>query len=304
MPQSRRRVFLLVIALATAALVAGCGSNDKKTRPPQELEEQLGFSRLGIMERQSRVENGIRDCMKAQGFDYVPIDPFAQQQALTGKARQSDEEFTRDFGYGISTLFGRGSQQADPNDRIRLSLSSADRAAYDRALHGDNPPVTFSEAVDSGDFSELGGCTKQASNEVFGGATVLSTLVGKLDQLDERIVEDQRMVKATDKWAQCMAAKGFRYEEPDAIDEDLTKRFHAIVGVAVQPGATKPAAGASYDRAALANLQREEVKIGNADLDCERKEITPVERAVRPQYEKSFRQQNQQLLTRVRPVGK
>ena len=59
--------------------------------------------------------------MKAQGFDYVPVDPFAQQQALTGKARITDEEFTRQFGYGISTLFGKGNQQSDPNERIRAT---------------------------------------------------------------------------------------------------------------------------------------------------------------------------------------
>lgn len=299
-----RRALFLLLAAATVALVVGCGGNDKKSGPPQELEEQLGFSRLGIMERQSRVENEIRDCMKAQGFDYVPIDPFAQQQALTGKARQSEEDFIRDFGYGISTLFGRGSQQADPNDKIRNSLSSADRAAYDRALYGDNPGVTFSEAVDSGDFSEVGGCTKEASAEVFGGSAVLVSLVSKLDELDERIAQDGRMVKATEKWADCMAEKGFRYEEPDAIDEDLTKRFHSIVGVGVRPGATKPGPGTSYDKAALASLQREEVKIANADLACERREITPVERVVRPQYEKTFRQQNQRLLTRVKPLNK
>jgi hypothetical protein len=297
----RRALFLLLAAL-TAVLIAGCGGDAKKNEAPAELEEQLGFSRLGVMERQSRVEGEIRNCMKAQGFDYVPIDPFAQQQALTGKARQSEEDFIKDFGYGISTLFGRGSQQADPNDKIRNGLSTADRAAYDRALYGDNPGVTFSEAVDSGDFSELGGCTKQASAEVFGGSAILSSLVSKLDELDERIAQDQRMITAQEKWADCMSQKGFRYEEPDAIDEDLTKRFRSIVGVGIRPGASKPEPGTSYDKAALANLQRDEVKIANADLACERREITPVERAVRPQYEKTFRQQNQRLLTRVRPL--
>ena len=142
-----RRLPLLVLAAVAAVLVVGCG-DEKKNEAPTELEEQLGFSRLGIMERQSQVENKIRDCMKAQGFDYVPIDPFAQQQALTGKARQSEEDFIKDFGYGISTLFGRGSQQADPNDKVRASLSTADRAAYDRTRYGDNPGVTFAEAVD------------------------------------------------------------------------------------------------------------------------------------------------------------
>jgi hypothetical protein len=303
MLELRKRALFLALVVATVGLVAGCGGDENKNEEPQELEEQLGFSRLGIMERQTQVEGKIRDCMKAQGFDYVPVDPFAQQQALTGKARQSEEDFIKDFGYGVSTLFGRGSQQADPNDRIRNSLSSADRAAYDRALFGENPGVTFAEAVDSGDFSELGGCTKQATYEVFGGGAVLNELVGKLDELDERIAQDQRMIKAQEKWSECMAEKGFRYEEPDEIDEDLTERFRAIVGVGVRPGATKPEPGTSYDRAALTNLQREEVKIANDDLACEKREITPVERVVRPQYEATFREQNQRLLTRVPKVG-
>jgi hypothetical protein len=304
MKEVRHRLLVLVSMAIAMISVAGCGGDDKSNEPPAELEEQLGFSRSGIMELQSRVENRIRDCMKAQGFDYVPVDPFAQQQALTGKARLTEEEFIKEFGYGISTFFGRASEQANPNDRIRRSLSTADRAAYDRALGGDNPTATFAEAVDSGDFSELGGCTKQASEAAFGGTAVLTSLVSKLDELDERIIEDQRMVKAIESWADCMREKGYRYEEPDETDEDILDRFRGIVGVGVRPGATGPPdPGTSYDRTALRDLQREEVRTAAADLDCEKKEITPVEQKVRPQYESAFRKENRRLLARVRPVN-
>jgi hypothetical protein len=298
-----RHLLVLALILIAAAIAAGCGGDEKSNEPPQELEDTLGFgSGDGAKEVQSRVENRIRDCMKAQGFEYVPVDPFAQQQALTGKARITDEEFTRQFGYGISTLFGKGNQQSDPNERIRQSLSEADRAAYDRALGGDNPQVTFTEAVDSGDFTELGGCTKDASEAAFGGAAVLTSLVEKLDELDERIIQDQRMVRANEKWAACMLEKGYRYEEPDEIDSDLEERFKSIVGAGVAPGTSTPPSGASYDRAALTELQREEVRVANADLDCEKQEIEPVEREVRPQYEAEFRKQNQRLLARVQPA--
>jgi hypothetical protein len=294
-----RHLLTLALMLIAAVFVAACGDDDKSNEPPQELEDTLGFGGDSAKEVQSRVENRIRDCMKAQGFDYVPVDPFAQQQALTGKARITNEEFQRQFGYGISTLFGKGNEQSDPNERLRRSLSEADRAAYDRALYGENVGVTFAEALDSGDFTELGGCTKDASEAAFGGAAVLTSLVERLDELDERIIQDQRMVRANEKWRACMLDKGYRYEEPDEIDSDLEERFTAIVGSGVQPGATTPPQGVSYDRAALTELQREEVQIGNADLDCEKQEIEPVEREVRPQYEAQFRQQNQRLLARV-----
>ncbi|PWU22192.1 MAG: hypothetical protein C5B48_10505 [Candidatus Rokuibacteriota bacterium] len=232
------------------------------------------------------------------------MDPVAERAALTGKAHMSDDEFQKQFGYGISTLFGRGTEQSDPNERVRLSLSSADRAAYDRTLYGDNTGVTFAEAADNGNFNDLGGCQKQATDEVFGGSAVLTSISKKLDALDERILEDQRMVKAIENWTSCMTQEGYHYTDPEDINGDIQKRFETIVGTGVRPGATSaPNPGTSYDKAALTQLQQDEVKLGNADLKCEIQEIRPVESKVRPQYESEFRQQNSQLLSQVKPIG-
>jgi hypothetical protein len=304
---------LALLALSAALALAACGGDDSaptkqdssKRQPSGPVEDQLGFDTAGIMARQSRVEADIRECMKAQGFDYVPIDPFAQRAAVTGVSRLSDEDFLEQFGYGISTLWGRGGAQSDPNQRLRAGLGPADRRAYDRALWGENPGATFQAAVDSGDFTKLGGCTRKATETVFGGAQVLTQLQGKLDQLDERILEDQRMVRAVERWTACMAKAGYRYDDPDEIDADLTKRMERIVGPIPGPFATGPASGhkpVPYDHAALARLQREEVAIARADYACERKEITPVESKVRPQYEAQFRQRNQALISRIKPL--
>lgn len=295
----------LLCAVIAAIGFAGCGGDDPASpATPVELEDQLGFSESGVAERQSRVEGRIRDCMKAQGFDYVPVDPLAQRAALTGKAHMSDEEFLAQFGYGISTLFGRGNPQSDPNEQLRRSLGTADRAAYDRALWGDNPGLTFAEAIDNDAATELDGCTKKATEAVFGGAAVLSTLQGKFDELEERITQDQRMVRAVERWSSCMEERGFRYAEPEEIDTDLIKRWHGTVGAGTQPGASALAdPRGTYDRAKLAALKREEVKIARADLACEKREITPVELEVRPQYEAAFRDRNRKLISQVRPVS-
>jgi hypothetical protein len=303
--------FPLITAVAVVSIalaLSGCGgaqSSSKAKAPTGDVEDQLGFDQAGITARQSRVEAAIRDCMKAQGFDYVPVDPFAQRAAVTGATRLSDEDFLKQFGYGISTLWGRGGETADPNERVRSSLGPADRRAYDRALWGDNSGASFQAAVDSGDFTRLGGCTRSATADVFGGAQVLTQLQNKLDQLDERILEDQRMVRALERWTMCMAASGFQYEDPDEIDGEITKRTENIVGPIPGPFATGPPPGekaAPYNRAALAALQRDEITIARADHACERRFIAPVESVVRPQYEAQFRQRNQTLINQVKPV--
>ena len=308
----RLATVLTIVVLGATLGLAACGGDsgggsDKKSSKQSNgpVEDQLGFDTAGIMARQSRVEAEIHECMKAQGFDYVPVDPFAQRAAVTGASRLSDEDFLKQFGYGISTLWGRAGTQSDPNQRVRAGLGPADRRAYDRALWGENPGATFQAAVDSGDFTKLGGCTRKATESVFGGAQVLTQLQGKLDALDERILEDQRMVRAVERWTSCMAAAGYRYDDPDAIDADLTKRLEQIVGPVPGPFATGPPPGTTaqpYDHAKLHALQREEVAIARADFACERKHITPVESVVRPQYEAQFRQRNQALISQVKPV--
>lgn len=301
-----RRVgrWAVLLILATSALaLAACGG-DEAAAPRGSVEDELGFDQAGISERQSRVEADISDCMRVQGFDYVPIDPLAQRAAITGSARLSDEDFLNQFGYGISTLYGRGGPQSDPNERIRDTLSPADRAAYERALWGENVGANFAQANDSGDFTRLGGCTKQGTEAVFGGLATLTGLVGKLDELDERIAQDQRMVRAIEQWSGCMADAGYKYDEPDDIDGDMLERFQEIVGPNVEAGATEPPnPEATHDQEALAALQRQEVATAKADVGCETKIITPVEEVARPQYEATFREENRELLTRVPQPG-
>jgi hypothetical protein len=299
-----RTVTALVLAAIALGLAAcgGGGGSDKAgaSQPKGGVEQQLGFDQATLDVRQSRAENRIRDCMHDQGFEYVPIDPAAQSSALFGSARGRDLE--RDYGYFVSTLWGRGSRAADPNERIRKSLGPADRVAYDRSLGGDEPGATFADALDTGDFTKLGGCRRKAIDAVFGGAQVLSEIQGKLDRLDERITQDQRMVRATEKWAECMAAAGYHYTEPDSIDVILEKKLEKIVGPVPGKFQTGPPPGTQpqpYDHGALAALQREEVATWRADTACERKHITAVEDKVRAELETRFRHENQALLRQV-----
>ncbi len=317
---ARRFLWICGAPLVTAAfVVAACGGGGEKqgdgaggkkaaAGPIIELEDQLGFSSAGIMEQQSRVEALIATCMRRNGFEYVPIDPFAQQTTVSKVTRLSDEDFVRQFGYGVSTLWGRGSgREVDPNERIRAGLSGADRRAYDRALWGDHPRTTFADAVDSGDLTRLGGCTRSAAQAAFGDGQIIARIVARFDALDERIGSDPRMVRADERWTDCMASAGYRFESGDEIEEHFSKRMERIVGPLPGPLATGPPAGAKprpHDRAALAALQREEIAAARTELACERKHIAPVEAVVRPEHEARFREQNQGLIRSVKAVWK
>jgi hypothetical protein len=301
---------IVMAGLACLPLLAGCGgSNDRAATTPQSaatggtVEDQLGFTRRGIAAASAKVENSIAACMKNEGFEYVPVDSVAQQAALTGKANMSDAEYEKQFGYGITTLYGRGTAQTDPNATIRSQLGEADRAAYDRALSGGKPEQTFALAVDTGDFTELGGCTKQATDTAFGGTQLLQTLQRKLDELDDSIVADQRMVRAIEAWRGCVkAATGEQYEDAEAIEDEVTQRFEGLVGGVVPPGQVAPDP-AQVDTAALRRLQQDELDLFNKDLACEKKHIGPVEKKVRQEKETRFKSENAELLSKVKPLG-
>lgn len=311
----RRLTRLLAVpaALLAVALPAGCGgdsdgdsggdaSSEPRSQAGAGIEEQLGFTRNGIAAAQAKVENEIAACMKAEGFEYVPTDPVAAQAALTGKPNMSDEEFERTYGHGIATLYGKGSAQSDPNARIRAQLGTADRRAYDRTLNGGRPEQTFAYAVDNGDFSELRGCTRSATEEAFGGTKLLTTLQRELDELDEAIVNDQRVVKANEEWRKCMrSATGESFEDSEAVEDTIRTRLEQIVNEVLAPGQVAPEG--SYDPAALAALQRLEVEWTRKDLACEEEHIADIEDTVRAEKEARFRDENAELLRQVRPLG-
>jgi hypothetical protein len=297
----RSRAVRALAAVCGLLILAGCSGN-KAPAESVDLDAQVGLDEDGLLERQAQAENIIRDCMKAEGFDYVPVDPQAARAALVGQSGMSTEDFERQFGYGITTLYEKRLQQTGvgPNKDIRDGLAAADRAAYDRALYGEDPTATFQVALDNGDFTRLGGCTKQAADKVFGGTALVQTLQTKLDEVDEKVFSDHRVVKAVAKWTQCMRDAGYAgLAEPDEVDAVLEKKLEDIVGPPEERVTPAPGEEPSYDLQALAALQKEEVAMVTADVTCEKKHLADIEEEVTAQYEKEFREENADLIARV-----
>ena len=154
-------------AVAAAAPGAARTSGTSVQQPSGDVEDQLGFDQAGDRRaRQSRVEAGIRDCMKAQGFDYVPVDPVAQRAA----ADRREPPERRGLPQAVRL---RDQHALGPRRRRRPTPTSAAREPRPRGPARLRPGArgartrgaTFQDAVDTGDFTKLGGCTLQGDRE-------------------------------------------------------------------------------------------------------------------------------------------
>ena len=232
MTHVRHRVAPSLAAADRRGPLRGCGGDDPAApNTPVELEDQLGFSESGVAERQSRVEGRIRDCMKAQGFDYVPVDPLAQRAALTGNARMSDEEFLDQFGYGISTLFGRGGTAVRPQPAAAQEPRAGRQVGVrPRPLGRQSRPHLCGghrqrRRHRARRLHQDGDGSRRSAEPRCSRAFRVSSTSSRSGS--------HRTSEWSERWSsgpRCMEERGYRYAEPEEIDTDLLKRFHVIVG--------------------------------------------------------------------------
>ena len=97
----RQRVLVLALISIAAIAIGACGSEGDPATPPPELEDTIGLGGESAKEVQARVENRIGECMRAQGFQYQPVDPFAAQQARCSARATSSQ--TRTSGYATAS---------------------------------------------------------------------------------------------------------------------------------------------------------------------------------------------------------
>ncbi|HEY0774447.1 MAG TPA: hypothetical protein VGD51_10220, partial [Nocardioidaceae bacterium] len=152
------------------------------------------------------------------------------------------------------------------------SLPEADQEAYSRTLWGDNPKYDFVFAFDEEDFSETGGCTREAVAQVFTKAQLKGTYVNPKDVLVEN---DPRIIEAEDKWTECMRSAGYDYEDDqDEIIEDYEQRLEELLGE------DDPESLTGHRLEQLRKLQQEEIAVSLVDLDCQIKHTDDVFRQV------------------------
>jgi hypothetical protein len=270
---SRRTALAAVLAMSLAACTSGGSDADSGTtvggaapvdEPSQTTVAAEGEQTLAAFmgwdvdpedaeaqyrEQEARIQESIRQCMVAEGFEYVPVEPPADAFGVVDE--RTPEEWAAEQGFGITTWVGNEeafsgpeTEWVDPNQEIVDAMSESEREAYYAALYGSEEeqqagttseidPETGEEVFYSEGFGF--GCSGEAYEAEYGNQDDLYTELGpELEAMNERIMADPRIVALDTEWSACMADKGYTYESQEKMYEevstDLQARLDAIVG--------------------------------------------------------------------------
>ncbi len=250
--------------------------------------EEFGLTEKELVQSVEKVEALIADCMRKQGFEYVPADfrtihrGMIADKAMPG---MDESEFVEQYGFGIATLYTGQAPQlnegycpgriglGEQNIEIFKKLSSADQAAYNRTLLGENIDATFAVSLEAENFSRCGGCTLKAIQQVFKPEQIRATYVNPLTEI---INKDPRMKAALRKYAESMREAGFDYNHPDEVDVDVKKRLDTILG-----GGAPPLDKLSSEQlSSLKKLQEYERKVAKLSTKLQKELFDPIEEQI------------------------
>ena len=253
---------LLVSFLGLCLVVTGCGGGDASgaidaADRPQSFDDLeykspiadfLGIdtsvdfssdeSQAEFIQEQREAEESIATCMRAQGFEYTPVD---QSTSMTFGIDSEElayfsDEWVAKYGFGISTqrfaqsevgpnLVGfddsAGAMEAeefvDPNQPYVDSLSQPEQDAYYEALYGTQPdiPVDATEEEMNEIYAnfEPTGCQAESQSDFFAGPEqqFYEQFGTELEAIYERVESDQRVIDYRAEVTACAAEAGFTY---------------------------------------------------------------------------------------------
>lgn len=257
---------------------SGSSSPAPAASPSLPGTREFGLTSEGFTDHVEQTQALIATCMAQAGFEYVPVDVQtidAAQKRVRTEPGYTRKTFKEKWGLAVTTRFDfpvRTTGLGPQNVRIMNSLGKADREAYSRTLWGENPDKDFVFTLDEEDFSETGGCTREAVAQVFTPEQLKGTYVNPKDVL---VDSDPRILEARLNWSRCMRGHGYDYQEDqDEIIEEYGDRLDELAE------GEDPTTLTGERADALRKLQAEEIAVALADLDCQMKHTDAITRKV------------------------
>jgi hypothetical protein len=301
-----QRVVVTALVLACGGLLSGCGAASKSSAVKADpLMEFYGVQTPEKMQAmQTKAQKKTAECMRTQGFTYIPYTP-PQSQMFNGPKPGEELDWKRKHGYGISeSVANMGVQQnqanADPNRALQNKMSQADREVYQKALYGAPPaPGEENNFVSSGCINAgyNGGNSKEMQ-------ALQQSMQPKYEALFKRIEADPRMVKVNLEWSTCMRKKGHEglKTEGDIYEKvlnPLQNKIFSSQGETPPPSPDAPPGPPKIDEKKLAELRKTEFALANDDADCSANK-GKIRKAVNDEYQTKFLEQNRADLEKLK----
>lgn len=290
-------------------------------------------------QQETEIQESIRSCMAEQGFEYIPfvydgggyVDfefderEWAETQGFGISTWYNQEE---------TSFEGEPDFVEDPNQELIEAMSESEQAAYFEALYGDEQqyePTYDEEGNEIFEYSGFGsGCQGIASEEVYGNQDALYTEFSvELDDMYAKIESDPRIVDMQAGWASCMADAGYTFDNQEDMwtwlgddfqlrvdevlgqtyfdpfegwsEEEINQFFESKTDEEIQAffQEGEQQSRAEVDEEALAALNKEEIDLALANLDCSAG-FQDTYREVSEEYEADFINQNRTRLEELR----
>lgn len=310
-PAWLHRASIGVAVLTLVALLASCGSSGTSAASDADLAnpmkgpmaELFGWDMSPADQRakELEVQQVMVECMKAEGWEYKPVDYSAGSGFDDEYADMMADPvaYGEKYGYGVVRGFEMSQEMSDnapqmpddPNTAYVDALSMDEQNAYYEALYGE-PMVDEVDA--SGEplmpTMENKGCSSQAQEEVYGNQFLNDPDISeRFNQMFEDSQTDPALKAANATWAECMADIDSSYEwaNPDEIYTYLYDKLSIAQGhgpmsdavadtVAVTEESISDDGMSSFeppevDQAAIDDLRAEELQIWADDQTCQSK---------------------------------
>jgi len=273
---TRPRFIPGIVAIALFSSACG-GASGAGGEPELPGIKEFGMTEVEFAEAVEKTQALIAECMAEAGWEYIPVD-VKTVEAAQARVRH-DPGYTRRtykerWGLAVTTRFDDPVRDVGlgPNLGIYNSLAEQDKVAYFRSLFGGVNKDDFVFALDEEDFSNTGGCTREAVEQVFTPGQVEGTFVNPKDVLIE---DDPRIIEAHRQWSLCMKEFGYDYEwDQDEIIEEYEERLEELTE------GEDPSTLTGARAEALRELQQEEIAVSLADLECQIRHTDAVYREV------------------------
>jgi hypothetical protein len=270
---ARRRTLAAVAAVGAVLALVSCGDDSTSTTGnngdssgyESPIADLLGFENQSPAEarkQQLAIEEAVAACMRAEGWEYQPVDYSAQFPEGDADVDFSDPvAFGEKHGYGIVYGYeqftlpyledGEGGGPGgpvfeDPNADFVASLTESERDDYYASLHGQQVFGEASALEDDGATDvtigmptlEEQGCYGQAQLEVVGEQPYTNPDVQeRLNDYYTGIEDDPRLDDARAQWAECMNDVIADLEPIEGTDitrpEDMYNYMTAVMALAM-----------------------------------------------------------------------